>query len=210
MHPVRGFLGPALVIPGPREYFQDKHTQEVNMPSKAATRKKTPTVVIFVEQLYNDLEFWVPYYRLKEAGAAVLIAGPAAGEPVKSKYGLPCTPDVSFDELNSKMVDGLVVPGGYAPDFIRRSKSAVDLVRKVCKAGKPVAFICHAGWVLASAGVLSGRRCTSTPAIMVDMVNAGAIWEDSALVVDDNLVSSRKPEDLPLFCAALVEKLGLK
>jgi len=165
-------------------------------------------VAILVADHYNDLEFWYPKIRIKEAGGEVLVAGPEKGKACSSKYGMPAVPDKDFDELRADDVSAVVVPGGYAPDIIRRHQAALGLVKGVFNQGKPVAFICHAGWVLASAGVLKGKRCTSFFAIKDDMVNAGAIWEDAPVVVDGNLISSRTPDDLPQFCQALLEKLS--
>ncbi len=164
-------------------------------------------VAILVENLYNDLEFWYPKIRLQEAGADVVVVGPKAGAVYTSKYGMPAVADMAFSELRADALQGLLVPGGYAPDRIRRSKEALTLVRDTCTQGKPLAFICHAGWVLISAGVLKGRHCTSYIAIKDDMVNAGCHWEDAAVVVDGNLISSRTPDDLPQFCAAFIDKL---
>ena len=166
------------------------------------------TVVILVEEIYNDQEFWYPYYRLQEAGAVVLVAGPRAGGTYGSKHGLPAVADVAFGDVDPNAVHGLVLPGGYAPDRIRRDPAALALVRTIFEQGKPLAHICHAGWVLASAGVLKGMRTTSFSAIRDDLVNAGAIWEDAAVVVDRNLISSRAPDDLPDFCRALVAMLA--
>lgn len=172
----------------------------------AGKRKK---VVILVEDLYNDLEFWYPYYRLQEAGADVLVAGPREGQTCRSKYGMPVKVDISFGDVKEDRLDGLFVPGGYAPDRIRRDSYALSLVRTVFTSGKPVAQICHAGWVLISAGVLRGRKCTSYSAIRDDMVNAGADWVDEPVVVDGNLVSSRQPDDLPHLCREFLKLLKL-
>lgn len=164
-------------------------------------------VAILVADHYNDLEFWYPTIRVKEAGGEPLVIGPEKGKACASKYGMPATPDRSFDEVGPDDVNAVVVPGGYAPDIIRRHQAALDLVKGVFNQGKPVAFICHAGWVLVSANVLRGKRCTSFFAIKDDMVNAGGIWEDAPVVVDGNLISSRTPDDLPQFCQALLEQL---
>lgn len=170
---------------------------------------KRKKVAILVEELYNDQEFWYPYYRMQEAGAEVVVAGPRGGDVYRSKHGIPVKAHIAFGDVREKELDGLIVPGGYAPDRIRRDRYALSLVRAVSDSGKPLAQICHAGWVLISAGVIKGRRCTSYHAIRDDMVNAGAQWEDEAVVVDDNLVSSRSPDDLPQFCKVFVKLLGL-
>lgn len=164
-------------------------------------------VVILVADNYNEFEFWYPMYRLLEAGAKVVVAGAEMGMTYKSKLGMAAKADVSYGACNPADVDGLLVPGGYAPDIIRRDPKALELVRGVDTLGKPLAFICHAGWVPISAGILKGRRVTSFCAIKDDLVNAGAVWEDAEVVVDANLVSSRTPDDLPAFCRAFVNML---
>ncbi len=164
-------------------------------------------VVLLVADHHNDYEFVYPYYRMKEAGASVTLAGPEKGGVYTGKYGMPAKADISFDELDPAKFDGVIIPGGYAPDVIRRHGSANEFVKKMFDAGKTVAYICHAGWVPASAGILDGKRCTSFFAIRDDLVNAGALWADEEVVVDGNLVSSRTPDDLPAFCKAIIENL---
>lgn len=161
-------------------------------------------VVLLVADHHNDYEFLYPYIRMKEAGATVKIAGPDKGGEYAGKYGIPAKADMSFDELDTAKFDGVIIPGGYAPDVVRRHGAANDFVKKMFDAGKTVAFICHAGWVPASAGILDGKRCTSFFAIRDDLVNAGAQWVDEEVVVDGNLISSRKPDDLPAFCKAII------
>jgi len=160
-------------------------------------------VLFFAGPLYEDLELWYPKIRLEEEGAATLVAG--TGERTyQGKRGYPLTVDADVDELSADEFDGLVIPGGYAPDIMRRSKKLLQLTREIYEADKPVAFICHAGWVPISAGIVEGRRVTSVPAIADDLRNAGAQWEDSEVVVDGNLISSRRPPDLPAFMRALI------
>lgn len=167
------------------------------------------TVLFFAGPLYEDLELWYPKIRLEEEGARTVVAG--TGEKAyQGKKGYPITVDASVDELNAEDFDGLVIPGGYAPDIMRRSQPLLDLTRRIFEAGKPVAFICHAGWVPISAGIVRGKRGTSVGAIKDDLVNAGLLWEDSAVVVDGNLISSRTPADLPQFCRALIAGLRAK
>jgi protease I len=170
------------------------------------------TVLFFAGPLYEDLELWYPKIRLEEEGARTLVAG--TGEKTyQGKRGYPLTVDTSVDELTSDRFDGLVIPGGYAPDIMRRSQKLLQLTREIYQAGKPVAFICHAGWVPISAGIVKGKRGTSVGAIKDDLVNAGLIWEDSPVVVDGNLISSRTPADLPVFCKAIIaalEKSGVR
>jgi protease I len=164
------------------------------------------TILIFAANWYEDLELWYPKIRLEEEGAATVVAG--LGEKTyQGKRGYPLTVDTNVDEIESKDFDGLVIPGGYAPDLLRRSKKVLSLTKEIFGAGKPVAFICHAGWVPISAGIVRGKRGTSVGAIKDDLVNAGMQWEDSPVVVDGNLISSRTPADLPLFMKALIKAL---
>ena len=164
------------------------------------------TVLFFAGPLYEDLELWYPKIRLEEEGARTVVAG--TGEKTyQGKRGYPLTVDTSVDEISSGRFDGLVIPGGYAPDIMRRSQPLLDLTRRIFEAGKPVAFICHAGWVPISAKIVRGRKVTSVGAIRDDLENAGALWEDSPVVVDGNLISSRTPADLPDFMRALIKAL---
>jgi protease I len=164
------------------------------------------TILFFAGPLYEDLELWYPKIRLEEEGAATVVAG--TGEKTyQGKRGYPLTVDTSVDEIEAAEFDGLVIPGGYAPDIMRRSPKLLQLTREIFQAGKPVAFICHAGWVPISAGIVKGKRGTSVGAIKDDLVNAGMLWEDSAVVVDGNLISSRTPADLPQFMKAIIAAL---
>ena len=164
------------------------------------------TVLFFAGPLYEDLELWYPKIRLEEEGARTVVAG--TGERTyQGKRGYPLTVDTSVDQVEAKDFDGLVIPGGYAPDIMRRSQRLLQLTREIYEAGKPVAFICHAGWVPISAGIVKGKRGTSVGAIRDDLVNAGMIWEDSPVVVDGNLISSRTPADLPAFMRELIRAL---
>jgi len=163
-------------------------------------------VLIFAAGLYEDLELWYPKIRLEEEGAATTVAG--MGEKTyQGKRGYPVTVDGNVDQVDAADFDGLVIPGGFAPDQLRRSDTVLRLTREIYQAGKPVAFICHAGWVPISAKILKGKHATSVRAIKDDMENAGVLWEDSAVVVDGNLISSRTPADLPQFCKALITAL---
>jgi protease I len=164
------------------------------------------TILFFAGPLYEDLELWYPKIRLEEEGARTVVAG--TGEKTyQGKRGYPLTVDTDVDRIQASDFDGLVIPGGYAPDIMRRSEKLLQLTREIYQAGKPVAFICHAGWVPISAGIVRGKRGTSVGAIKDDLVNAGMLWEDSPVVVDGNLISSRTPADLPDFMRALIKAL---
>jgi len=166
---------------------------------------KGKRIAILVDQLYQEMEVWYPLYRFREAGAEVVTVAAKAGESYPSKLGYPCKADLSYDAARAEDFDGVLAPGGFAPDFIRRHPTAIDFVRQIAAQGKMTAAICHGPWVLCSAGVLKGKRATSFFAIKDDVVNAGAHWEDSEVVIDDNIVTSRKPDDLPAFCLACIE-----
>ena len=164
-------------------------------------------VVILVEDMFNIYEFWYPYYRLKEAGVEVTVVGTGRKNQFTGKSATEVSVDANAEDVSAADFDGIIIPGGYAPDMMRRSPAMVKLVADFDKAGKLVAAICHAGWMLASADVLRGRNVTSFFAIKDDMVNAGAQWQDAAVVVDDNMVTSRTPDDLPVFMPAILEVL---
>lgn len=164
-------------------------------------------IAVLVDNLYQEMEVWYPYFRLKEAGAECVLVGAEAGKTYSSKLGYPAKAEKSYDTISAREFDGVVVPGGYAPDYIRRIPKAVSFVREMNEQGKLVASICHGPWVLCSANILRNRRATSFCAIKDDVVNAGAHFEDAEVVVDDNLVTSRKPEDLPAFCRAAIQVL---
>ncbi len=164
-------------------------------------------VIILIEDMYNEFEFWYPYYRLKEAGAEVVVAG-GGKDQYTSKIGLPAKADAHANNLNAADFDGIVIPGGYAPDIMRRHPAMVQLVKELFDTGKVVAAICHAGWMLASAKILTNRQVTSYFAIKDDLIHAGADWTDEAVVVDDNLITSRTPDDLPVFMKAVIRGLS--
>ena len=164
-------------------------------------------VAILAENLYQEMELWVPYYRLKEEGAEVKVVGAGGAKSFTSKHGYPVSVDVQAEAVSAVEFDAVVVPGGYAPDMMRRHEAMVRLVREAAQHGKVVAAICHAGWMLASAGVVKGRKVTSFFSIKADMVNAGGQWVDQEVVVDGNLITSRKPDDLPAFCREIVKAL---
>jgi protease I len=171
-------------------------------------RLKGKRVVILVENLYQDHEFWVPYYRLKEEGAEVTIVGTGSARSYTSKYGYPVEVDKEAKEIDMSQYDGVVIPGGYAPDMMRRYPEMVRMVKESYEKGKVVAAICHAGWMLASAGILKGKKVTSFFAIKDDLIHAGANYVDAEVVRDGNLITSRKPDDLPAFCREIVGALA--
>lgn len=165
-------------------------------------------ILAFTDEEFEDLEMWYPVLRLREAGAVVHIAGPEAGQVYHGKYGVPLQSDYAFDDVASADYDGLYVPGGWAPDKLRRYVGVLRLTAEFHQQGKPIAHICHGGWVLISAKIVSGYRMTSTPGIRDDLENAGAIWVDEEAVVDRNIVSGRRPADLPAFLIAFIRKLA--
>lgn len=165
------------------------------------------SVLFFLDEIYEDLELWYPKLRLEEAGFKTVIAAAEAGKVYKGKYGYPCKSDQSYDQIQTNSFAALIIPGGYAPDKIRRHSKALEIVKHMDQAKKVIAFICHAGWVPISAKILVGKHVTGFSAIKDDLENAGAIYSDKPVIVDGNLITSRKPEDLPLFCKAILEKI---
>ncbi len=168
---------------------------------------KGKKIAILAEDIYNEFELWIPYYRLLEERAEVIIVGSGTSSTYHGKYGIPVKVDKNATDLSADEIDCVIIPGGYAPDKMRIHPPMVNLVKDTYNKGKIVAAICHAGWMLASAGIANGKRVTSYVAVRDDLVNAGAKWEDSELVRDGNLITSRKPEDLPAFCRTIVEAL---
>jgi protease I len=158
-----------------------------------------------VGPLFEDVEATYPMYRLREAGAQVTVIGLKAGETVQGKKGEKLEVETAAADASADDFDILVLPGGYGPDKLRTDPDIKRLVRDMNEQGKPVAFICHAGWIPVSAGIVEGKRVTSYPSIADDLKNAGAEWEDSEVVVDGNMISSRNPGDLPAFMGALIE-----
>jgi protease I len=169
----------------------------------------TPTnVLVLAADLFEDIELLYPVFRLREEGIGVTVAG-LDDSPVTGKKGHgPVTVDTTIDRVDAGAFEAIVIPGGYAPDKLRRSPSVLDVVRQFDAASKPIAFICHAGWVPISAGILKGRRATSVDAIRDDMVNAGAVWVDQPCVVDGNLISARVPADMGPWMKALLGALA--
>jgi protease I len=165
-------------------------------------------VLVLVGDAYEDLELWYPKLRIEEAGGHVTLAGTLQGRTYSGKHGYPCTSDAAVGDMEAADFHGIVIPGGWMPDALRRDEQVLDLVRDFAAQGKLVAAICHGGWIPISAGVYRGVRVTGSTGIKDDLVNAGAVWEDAPVVVDRHFVSSRKPADLPAFAAALVEILA--
>lgn len=164
-------------------------------------------IAVLVEDMYQDQEVWYPYFRLKEAGFEVCAVGTGRAKVYKSKHGYEIAEEMTAAQARQKAFDAVIIPGGFAPDILRRYDDVNKLVAELFGKGKVVASICHGGWVLVSAGVLKGRTATSFFAIKDDMVNAGAKYVDQEVVVDGNLITSRKPEDLPAFMKAVLEAL---
>src|SRR5262245_32960863 len=167
-------------------------------------------ILILVGDDYEDLELWYPLLRLQEAGASVTVAGQQAGYTYRGKHGYPCTSDGAISEMRGETFDGILVPGGWMPDKLRRDPNVLNLVRYFAQSGKLVATICHGPWILISAGVCRGVRMTSTPGIRDDVTNAGASWSDEPVVIDANFISSRRPPDLPVFSLRMIEWLAHK
>jgi deglycase len=167
-------------------------------------------VAVLAENMYEDLELWYPLIRLREAGAAVSVVAPAAGATYKSKHGLEVKSDLSADEAKAKQFDAVVIPGGFAPDYMRRSEAMVRFVKEASDSGKVVAAICHAGSMLVSAKVLKGKTVTCYKSIKDDVMNAGGKYVDKAVVRDGHLITSRVPDDLPAFCSEIISTLSTK
>jgi protease I len=165
-------------------------------------------VAVLAEDNYEDPELWYPYYRLLEAGAEVRVVGSGRAQTFTSKHGYPVKADLDARDARVADFDAVVIPGGYSPDLMRRSADMVAFVHDMNVAGKPVAAICHAGWMLISAKAIGGRRATSFHSIRDDMEAAGAEWVDEPVVISGNLVTSRRPADLPQFCRALIGLLA--
>jgi len=160
---------------------------------------------VLVEQMYQEMEVWYPVYRLREAGCQVTLVGPEAGQNYPSKLGYPAKSDKAAKDVNASDFDILIIPGGFAPDFMRRHESMIRLASTMAEQGKVVAAICHGPWVLCSTQALKGRKATCFFAIKDDVSNAGASYVDAEVVRDGNIITSRKPDDLPAFMKAIMQ-----
>jgi len=164
-------------------------------------------IAVLAADLYQEMEIWYPLLRFREEGAETVAVGAEAGKTYSSKKGYPVVADKSIADVHAKDFDAVVIPGGWAPDTLRQDERMLNFVREMDKAGKVVAAICHAGWVLCSADILRGRKATCFKAIKDDMIHAGAQYVDEEVVIDGNLITSRVPTDLPAFCREIVKAL---
>ncbi|HEV8051880.1 MAG TPA: type 1 glutamine amidotransferase domain-containing protein [Parachlamydiaceae bacterium] len=170
-------------------------------------KKGTEKILFLVADEYEDLELHYPRLRLLEAGKEIAIAGEKKDTTYKSKHGYPAKATLAFDAVSVSDFTAIVIPGGFAPDTLRANPAVLNIMRQFNEQKKLIAFICHAGWVPASAKILKGVKCTSYHTMKDDMINAGANWVDEEVVVDKNIISSRCPDDLPKFCAAILKYL---
>lgn len=164
-------------------------------------------IAVLIEDHYQILEVWYPYLRLREEGIETVFVGTGTKKTYESKEGYPAQEELSIKNINTHDFEGVIIPGGYAPDVLRRYEEINTFVKTMHQKGKLVAAICHAGWVLVSAGILKGKKATCFYAIKDDVVNAGAEFLDKEVVVDGNLITSRNPFDLPAFCTQIVKFL---
>src|SRR5262245_29455198 len=174
-----------------------------DIPTEAPMELQGKRAAVLVEQQYQEMEIWYPVYRLREAGCKVTLVGPEAGQSYPSKLGYPCKSDRAAKDVKADDFDVLVIPGGFAPDFLRRHEAILKLVSTMAEQGKVVAAICHGPWVLCSTQALKGKKATCFFAIKDDVQNAGATYVDAEVVRDGNLITSRKPDDLPAFLQAI-------
>ncbi len=165
-------------------------------------------IAIMVDEMYQVLEVWYPYYRFREAGLEVNLVAAEANTSYPSKEGYPCVSDVAAGQARAEDYDCMLVPGGFAPDFMRRSAEVIKFANEMVNADKIIAAICHGGWLLCSTQAYKGKTATCFKAIKDDIINAGADYVDAECMVDGNLITSRKPDDLPAFCTAILNALG--
>lgn len=162
-------------------------------------------IAIFIEENYDEKEFWYSYFRMQEAGYEVVVIGSGRQLSFNGKYGIPVIPEVNASEVNSDEFNAVIIPGGFAPDKMRINRDMLRLVKEFMDKGKIVAAICHGGWVLSSANVIKGKAVTACESIKDDLINAGANFIDQEVVVDGNLITSRRPSDLPAFCRTIIQ-----
>ena len=165
-------------------------------------------VAVLIEQQYQEMEVWYPVYRLRDEGCKVVLVGTEAGKTYASKLGYPAKADVSAKDVTASQFAAIVIPGGFCPDYIRRSEAMMKLVRDAHDQKKPLAAICHGPWVLCSSTALKGRKATCFHSIKDDVVNAGATYVDQDVVVDGHVITSRTPDDLPAFVRAIVKMMA--
>lgn len=165
------------------------------------------SVAILLENIYEDPEFWYPYYRFLEAGAKVTVIAPEVKE-YKSKYGYPATADLAAKDAKGAEYDAVIIPGGYSPDHMRRSKELVSFLKEAYEQDKIIAAICHGPWMLASVGAAKGKKLTAFFSIKDDLINAGAEFVDAEVVRDGSIITSRTPKDLPAFCKEIISALN--
>ncbi|MDR1397182.1 MAG: type 1 glutamine amidotransferase [Desulfarculales bacterium] len=171
--------------------------------------KNNLQIALLIENMFNEFEVIYPYYRLLEAGVGAVVVGPRK-EEYHSKAGLTIAADKAVSQVKASGLDGVIIPGGFAPDYMRVNRAMVTLVRQLDRQGKLVAAICHGGWMLASAQIINGREMTSVPNIKDDMLHAGGLWQDKEVVVAGNLITSRRPSDMPAFMREVLKFLNNK
>jgi len=165
-------------------------------------------VAILVDEMYQVLEVWYPYYRFLEAGLGVNLVAAEPKKEYHSKEGYPCVSEIAGAQADAGDYDCMLVPGGFAPDFMRRSSDVIKFANDMVNSGRVIAAICHGGWLLCSTKIYEGKKATCFMAIKDDITNAGAEYVDAECVVDGNLITARKPDDLPAFCTAVLRALG--
>jgi protease I len=170
--------------------------------------KNNQKILIFVADEYEDLELQYPKYRFLEANKKIVIAGEKQDVTYKGKHGYPCKADCSFEDVSVSKFSALIIPGGYAPDKLRKNPKVLEITKQFHEQKKLIAFICHAGWIPISAQIIKNIKCTSYYSIKDDMVNAGCEWIDEPVVIDQHFISSRSPDDLPYFCPAIIDYLN--